>query len=196
MAKITVDIAILPSEEIMDLVIELNSKNPISKFNKTDNLPHISLAMGVIDDSEIDMVNEKLKNICEKFKELELEISKLYYTIRPDGNKSYAFKIKITEEIRQLHTMVMKELPLTHDVSIDMFYQGEKVDPITLYWVKNYKDKHKDPNNYDPHISIKSNDEVEYNKTPIKFKASRVVLCHMGNYGTCRTIFGEFKLLS
>lgn len=199
MAKIAVDVALLPPEDIMDLAIELNRKfESLSKLNKENNLPHITLAMGVIDESEIDLVNQKLKEISEKFSALDLEILEVNHTIKPDGKKSFFLKIKMTEELRNLHKTIMKELlPIfTYDVSVDMFNQDDKVNPISIYWVENYAKNHEDSENYHSHISLKCNKDVIFNEVPIKFKCSKLSLCHLGDHCTCRRVLGLINLKS
>jgi len=197
MAKIAVDIALILPEEIMDLVIKLNERfEGFSIFNKKNNLPHITLAMGVINESDIKKVNGKLKDICLKFNPLNLEITEVYHIIKPNDKKSFSFRIKMGDELKNLHTIIMKELlPIfTYDVSEDMFNQDDKVSPISMQWVENYGKNHKDPENYNPHISLHCNKYVVFNDVPIKFKASKVALCHLGSHCTCRRILGQVVL--
>ena len=194
MAKIAVDVALLPPENIMDIAIELNQKSdPYCELNKVDNFPHITLAMGVIDEEQINLVNEKLKQIASRFNALDLELGEVYSIVKPDGTKSFAFHIKITDELRRLHEIVMKELlPIfSYDVSTDMFYAGE-INPASKQYVENFKDFSGD--NFKAHITIKCKNDVVYDKEPIKFKASKLGLFHLGDFCTCRTAFGLFEL--
>ena len=196
--KIAVDAALLPPENIMDVCIELNRKfNPTSNLNKIDNFPHITLAMGVINKEDIPKVNEKLQEIVSKFKTLDLELEEIYHTIKPDGNKSFAFAISKTDELIKLHAIIMKELlPIfTYEVTTDMFDQTDPIDPISIRWVENYGKHHENPENYVPHLTIKCKKNVETDlKFPIKFTASKFGLFHLGDHCTCRTSFGLFEL--
>jgi hypothetical protein len=195
--KLAVDVALLLPEKINDLVIELNQKfDSLSKLNKENNLPHITLAMGVIDESEIELVNNKIKEICDEFGSLNLKIEEVYHIIKPNGKKSFAFRIKLTDELKKLHGTIMKELStiFTYDVSIDMFNQDDEVDPISTFWVENYEKKHENPDNFHAHISLKCNNDVIYDDIPIEFKASKVALCHLGDHCTCRRVLGLVEL--
>jgi len=197
MAKIAVDVALLLPEKIDDLVIEINQKfDSLSKLNKENNFPHISLAMGVIEESEVELVNTKLKEICDRFNSLDLEIEEVYHIIKPNGKKSFSFRIKMTDELMNFHRTIMKELLLifTYEVSIDMFNQDDEVDPISTYWVENYGKNHENPDNFHPHISLKCNEDVVFDDVPIKFKASKVALCHLGDHCTCRMVLGLIEL--
>ena len=91
----------------------------------------------------------------------------------------------------------MRELlPIfTYKVTTDMFNQTDPVNPISTYWVENYGENHKNPDNFIGHLSLKCNDEVESDlKFPIKFTASKLGLFHLGDHCTCKTNFGLFEL--
>jgi len=191
MAKIAVDVAILPPNHIMDLAIRLNRQfDSLSRLNRENNLPHITLAMGVIKESQISEVNNKINQMAGGFMPLDLEISEVYHTIKPNGEKSFALKIKPSIALSNLHAVIMKELlPIfTYDVKIDMFNNDDVVDPISIYWVENYAKNHKDPEDFDGHISLKCNKEVIFNDLPLRFTAKRIALCHLGDHCTCRRI--------
>ncbi len=197
MSKIAIDVALIPPKEILDLAINLNKTfTPLSAFNDKNNLPHITLAMGVIEKTRIDLINKKLGEISEKFNSIDLEISKVSTHIKPDGKKSFYFEIKPSKELADLHGEIMKQLDsiLTHKVEIEMFNQDQPVEPISKYWVENYKKDHQNPENFQGHISLKCKNEPVYDQLPLKFRASKLTLCHLGNLCTCREIFGSYEL--
>jgi len=200
MAKIAIDIALLLPEAINKICVDINQKEHFEKFSdlsKSDNHPHITLAMGVINENDIKKVNTKLQKIIKQFLKLNLEIIKMVYETTPENKLSYGFEIKLTDEIKKLHGKIMKELlPMfTYNVTSDMFFldSDEKFNEVSKVWIENYGKKHSDPNNYHPHISLKCR-KAEYYNFPVKFITSKVVLCHLGNYCTCRTIFGSHEL--
>jgi len=200
MAEIAIDIALLLPEAINKICVDINQKKYSDKFSdlsKSDNYPHITLAMGVIDENNIKKVNNKLQEIVKKFSKLNLEIIKISYEITPENKLSYGFEIKLTDEIKNLHGKIMKELlPIFSYNSInDMFFldSDEKFEEVSKLWIENYSKNHSNSNNYHPHISLKCR-KAEYNDFPVKFISSRVVLCHLGNYCTCRTILGSHEL--
>jgi len=181
----------------MDLTIKLNQKfKSGSNLNKKDNLPHITLAMGVIDDSQIPEVMEKLNEISKILKPLDLEISKIHSIVKPSGEKSFSFLIKKSEELKKLQQLIMKTLlPIfTYDVKPPMFNQDQEIDSDSIYWVETFAKIHRNIENYTPHISIKCKKEVVFEGLPLFFKGSQLGLCHLGAHGTCRKILGKVNL--
>jgi len=200
MVKIAVDIALLLPKTIDQICIDINKKehaDAFSDLSKSDNHPHITLAMGVIDEKHIENVNSKLNEIIKRFSKLNLEIISLNYETTPENKKSYGFEIGLTNKLKELHATIMQELlPMfSYDVKNKMFFldSDETFNEVSKFWVENYGKKHSDPENYHPHISLKCR-KAEYPNLPIKFIASKLVLCHLGNYCTCRTILGSHEL--
>ena len=81
--KLAVDVVLLPSEEIVDKAIELN-KELIKKFdkkiilNKENCLPHISLAMGCINENDLPAIEKILEEIAKQFPLLNLTLVNAY----------------------------------------------------------------------------------------------------------------------
>jgi 2'-5' RNA ligase len=200
MSKIAIIVVLLPPEDIMDLCIDINQKSSdtFSKLNKTDNLPHITLAMGVADENDLEKINEKIKIITGKFNPLDLEISRIDYTVNLKNNKAVGLIIRTNQSLIDLHGQVMKELLpiLSYDeVNSDMFYRdsNEEIDELSKSWVRNYGQAHNNPDNYHPHISLKCRD-AQYNNFPARFIVTKVAVCQLGKYGTCRKIFKSFEI--
>ncbi|HBU07244.1 MAG TPA: hypothetical protein DEB09_04130 [Candidatus Magasanikbacteria bacterium] len=191
MSKIAIDIVLLPPDDIMDICIDINPK-----LNHLDRLPHISILMGVLDDTNIEDVEQTISKI--DFKKLELEISKLVFFQRPDNTTNCYFKIKRDEEIEILHEKLIKAVSpiLSYNASMDMFYKDkdEILNPLSTFWVNKYLDKFS-LENFNPHITLKT-DRAEYNNLPIKFTATRLALCQLGDLCTCRKILWETNLKS
>ena len=201
MSKKAIDIVLLPPENIMKLCIDLNRKDNADSYqtiNLKDNLPHISLAMGVLDENDLESAKNLLSKISNDFLVLNLELFEMYYGVTPDNKKSYAFRVGITEELQNLHNKIVSDFSkiLSHNkVSIDMFYfdPNETMDEISSYWVQNYPKKSFE--NFSAHISLKCRN-AEYNNTPVKFTANDLAICYLGNFCTCRKILHSVKLKS
>lgn len=199
MSKLAIDVAILPSEEIMDICIDLNKKDSaaFSHLNKTDNFPHLTLAMGIMDKNDFEKVAKIIQKEFKKFFPLNLEINKLNFEITPENKKSMHFATDASKKLVDLHQEIMNNLSpiLSYKVESGMFFKktGEKINEISKFWVGNYAKKYSGLNNYYPHISLKCRN-AEYNNLPIKFVASKLAICQLGNYCTCRKILKEFKL--
>ena len=107
--KLAVDIALLPPDHIMDLCIDVGKdceQDIAVPLNKVDNLPHITLAMGVLDDTDFNIVIEELKNIANNIQPIDLTIPKLYSIETNLGKLSYGFEIIKTPELIAPHTLI------------------------------------------------------------------------------------------
>ena len=198
MSKIAIDVVLLPSEEVMDICIEVSKKfKPRSRLNKINCLPHISLAMGVIEEKQLGEIGRILDSVSKQFSSQKLEITKVDCSIKPDGRKSYGFKVKKSKKLKELHKKVMDGIVPLCDykyVTIEMFNQDDPVEEISTYWVKNYGKKYGNPTLFKPHISLSCKEDVVYDQVPIKFLAKRLALCHLGDHCTCRRILWETTL--
>ncbi len=193
-----VDVVLLVSEGMADRVIEAN-RQLVEEFgseislNKESCLPHISLAMGCVDEKDIASVEKILQSIANKSHPGDLTVS----GIRVAGSGSEAvsaFVVEKTEELQLLHEEVMGKLSpyLGSDVTADMLYGDEEAGEGTLDWIRNYRQKSSFANFW-PHITIGCG-EIEGRSLPVKFAASELALCHLGNHCTCRKILVSIKL--
>jgi 2'-5' RNA ligase len=202
--KIAVDVVLLPPDEIMEKAIEvnqalLNAFNNKIILNKQNCFPHISLAMGCIKKDDIPEIDTVLKGIAEKFSPLTLTISDIRTGTIPTDEKVSGFEIEKTTELQLLHETVMNRLSqyFTYNVSLDMVYAlpNQQVEEVTTHWIKNYPNE-SSFERFSPHITIGIG-EVEGEtcglKFPIKFNVSKLALCHLGNYCTCREMVFSLK---
>jgi hypothetical protein len=188
MAKIAIDIVLLPPEEIMDQAIEINKKlkdDPI-KLNKINCLPHISLCMGLMNENDFEKIKNIILEISKDFFKLNLKINKIC-------NQSISFKISYNQNLQKLHEKIMLKLfpYLTYDAKIENCFSPPKVNEKTLFWINNYKKTSFE--NFDPHITLGIND-FEEKDLKINLFASKLAICHLGNYCTCRKILYEVNL--
>lgn len=198
MARKAVDVVLLPTEAMMDKAIEVNAEL-VKKFskkivlNKENCLPHISLAMGCVDEKDIADVEKVLKRIAEQYPLGDLSVIGIGITVNLVGEKVSVFEVGKTEELQSLHEEVMEKLApyLSAEATADMI-AGAEADESTLLWIKNYPEK-SSFSNFSPHITI-GYGEMNNFSFPIKFGVSRLALCHLGNHCTCREIIVSIKL--
>jgi 2'-5' RNA ligase len=193
MGKKAVDVVLLPDGTMVDRAIEANRKL-IGQFggkivlNKENCLPHVSLAMGCIDEGDLDATGEILKNIAKKTPVLELRIVGVWTTTNSAGERVSAFGIEKAKGLQLLHEEVMEKLTsyLSYDVTREMIYDSGQVSESTLLWIREYREKSSFAN-LSPHITI-GYGQMENIPLPMEFAASRLALCHLGNHCTCREI--------
>ena len=182
MAKIAIDVVLLPPENIMDKAIEINKQfadDPI-ELNKENCLPHISLCMGVLEEENLSKINEIINEISKQF-------SKLFLTIDKISSEHVCFEIENNESLQKLHEEIMTKLSpyLSYDATTDMCFSPPPVVEKTLTWINNYRNTSFEK--FYPHITlgISKVDDKELN---IEFTASKLAVCHLGNYCTCRKV--------
>lgn len=201
MARIAVDVVLLPSDEMTDYAIEVN-RGLLKTFDnkiildRENCLPHISLAMGCIDEKDIPDIEKILRDIAKQHSFRELRVVDIYAETIPTGKKVSGFEIEKTKELQLLHEEVMQRLTpyFTYDVTTAMLFSPPEVEQATLFWIKNYPEK-SSFENFSPHITIGFG-ETDKVKVPIKFAASKLALCHLGNHCTCRKVLVSTELES
>lgn len=189
MTKIAIDIVLLPPGNIMDEAIRINSQfthDPI-KLNKENCLPHISLCMGVIEEENLPKIKEVIDEIVKKSSKLLLTMDKI-------SDEYVCFEIKNNKNLQKLHEEIMTRLSsyLSYDAMTDMCFSPPPVIGKTLFWINSFKDKSSFENYY-PHITLGTS-KLNNRELNIDFTASKLAVCHIGNYCTCRKILFSMDL--
>jgi len=199
MAKIAVDIVLLPSEEMMDKAIEAN-RELLSRrtdkitLNKGDCLPHISLAMGCIEKTDIANIEKTLRTVAKNHPPEPLSVVGIRIETNTADQKISAFEVNKTERLQSLHEAVMRELVpyFSYHVTANMVLSEPPPDRQTLRWIRDYPQK-SSFENFFPHITIGYGRVAEL-PSPIKFHATQLALCHLGNHCTCRKVLASAEL--
>ncbi len=160
MADIAIDVVLLPSDEMMDKAIEANRellKQCTEKIilSKESCLPHISLAMGCIDERDIADIETVLQAIAKQCPLGQLSVIGIEIGTNSAGEKVSLFQIEKTEALQSLHEQVMRRLaPYFHyDVRADMMLSPPMASESTLAWIKSYPEK-SSFEKFFPHITI------------------------------------------
>lgn len=202
MGKKAVDVVLLPDEAMTEEAIGANAEL-VKKFgrkivlNKENCLPHISLAMGCVDEKDITSVDKILQSIAKECSLGDLTVLGVRSSENSAGEKVSVFEVEKAEELQLLHKTVMEELApyLSCDVTSDMIYGDEEVAETTMQWIKNYRAK-SSFDKFFPHITIGYGELSNPLSFPIKFTASRLALSQLGNHCTCRKILISTELKS
>ena len=199
MTKIAIDIVLLPSEVMAEKAIAMNKellKQNAAKIvlDRENCLPHISLAMGCIDETDIDEIGEILKNITKQSSLGQLCILGIHIETNQAGEKVSVLKIEKTEALQSLHKEVMHKLApyFSYDVRAEMLLSSSETSESTLEWIKNYPVE-SSFERFFPHITI-GYGELNNFSFPIEFNVSKLALCHLGNHCTCRKILASSNL--
>ncbi len=199
MSRIAVDVVLLPDEAMANKAIEVNA-DLVKKFgnkivlNKENCLPHISMAMGCLEETDIASVEKVLEEIAKETSLPYLKVVGVRTSGNSKGEAVSVFEVEKTTQLQSLHEKVLDKLTpyLSSDVTEDMIYGNEKVAASTLMWIRNYRQK-SSFEKFFPHITI-GYGQKEYQMQPAAFAASKLALCHMGNHCTCRRILVSINL--
>jgi 2'-5' RNA ligase len=199
MTEIAVDVVLLPSEEMADKTIEANrelQKQYTDKIvlDKENCLPHVSLAMGCIDERDIADIEKVLQTIAKQSSLGQLSVIGIHTGTNSATEQVSVLQIEKTEALQLLHEQVMQRLApyFNYDVTADMLLSPPMASESTLLWIKNYPEK-SSFEKFFPHITI-GYGEINNFSFPIKFTASKLALCHLGNHCTCRRILALAEL--
>lgn len=202
MGRIAVDVVLLPDEVMTNKAIEVNAKlGGEIVLNKENCLPHISLAMGCIDERDVPAIEKALTAIAERCTIGELKIIGIHKSTNLSddsqdsrGETVSVFEVEKAKELQSLHEKVMEQVqPYFSSVATgDMIYGDEEVADTTLEWIKNYRENSSFGKFY-PHITI-GYGQVEEQQFPISFTAEKLALCHLGNHCTCRKVLISIEL--
>jgi hypothetical protein len=189
MAKIAVDVVLLPSQEMSDRAIEANRKLLKQRaggitLDKESCLPHVSLAMGGMDE----------RDTANNYAPGPLTVMGVHTETDLAGEEISMFLIKKTRRLQSLHEAVMRRLSrhFSYDVTADMVLYPPAASPSTLAWINDYPEK-SSFENFFPHITI-GYGRVDKFPFPVEFSASQLALCHLGNFCTCRKVLATTEL--
>lgn len=194
--KLAIDVVILLPDDIRDLAIKWNQAlhNPNGATIQLDShnyLPHISLAMGCIRGHQVEQVCTSLSSIAAEHRSLTLSIPELKCVTTQSGNRVVSFDISPAPALTFLHESAVATFKpfLTQDATELDLYDPPPVDSGSLDWINHYVPHHC-YRHFWPHITV-GYGETQDHFQPVTFRASRLAICQLGNYCTCRRILGE-----
>ncbi len=201
MAKIAVDVVLLPSEEMTGRAVDANRELLKQRadriiLGKEECLPHISLAMGCIDKGDIADIEKILQAIAKDYAPAPLAVEGIRTETDAAGEEVSVFQVKRTRRLQSLHEAVMRQLArhFSYDVTAEMLFCGPVVSQSTLSWIKNYPEK-SSFEHFFPHITV-GYGRINDFSFPVEFTATQLALCHLGNFCTCRKVLAATELKS
>lgn len=197
---LAVDAVINPPPEVADLANSLSRElrgSPIF-LNSVDYFPHITLAMGYIQD--VHKTKEAMGQIAENTNPFKVVVDKIVRGTSPFAGYYFSgLEMRKDPQLTWLHTSILDLLPFeTIDNPRDNFFVTNPQESIVtdVYnYIRNFKDKHS-REHYWPHITLGAGDgtEVLTPALPVRFQANKISLYQLGNFCTCRRLLGEWEL--
>jgi 2'-5' RNA ligase len=179
--------------------IEINrrlvaSGRPEMVLSREDCLPHISLAMGGIDEAEVAAVQKCLESLARTTSVRQLRIVGVVASVTARGETTSLLGIDRTEELQALHEQVLREMKpfFRYEVSEAMIHDAV-VSGTTLDWIRTYSQKAA-YERFRPHITLGYGRAPGGLSFPIPFGVTRLALCHLGNHCTCRRVLWSYDL--
>lgn len=199
MARMAVDVVLLPDAAMTQRAIALNrqlvaSGPPEIVLNRQDCLPHISLAMGCLAETDLPAVDERLKDRARQTAVQQLEIVGLIRSVNSRGATTALLEVGRTEPLQTLHEQVMADMAtwFTYDVT-EAMVRDEIAAPSTLDWIRTYPAQAA-YENFHPHITVGYGRPPAAPGLPIPFAVTHLALCHLGNHCTCRRTLVSYDL--
>jgi len=199
LGQIAVDVVLLPDEAMTSQAIEINRRlatngHPEIVLNRKDCLPHISLAMGSIDEADVTAIQKRLESLARKTSVRHLRIVGVVASVNSRGETTSLLDVDRTEELQALHERVMQEMMpfFRHEVNEAMIHD-DVVTGTTLDWIQTYSQK-AGYEHFRPHITIGYGQAPTGLSFPISFRVTQLALCHLGNHCTCRRVLAAADL--
>lgn len=199
MGRIATDVVLLPDETMTERAIEVNKRLVGDRreeivLDRETHLPHISLAMGCVDEKDVGTIGELLQGLSEETTVSRLSVVGILTPTNSRGEKTSLFEVRKINELQALHEWVMEETRpfFSHDVTDAMIYDNV-VAPTTLEWIRDYPQK-ASFERFTPHITIGYGEVESGLSFPIWFTVTRLALCHLGNHCTCRKVLAAASL--
>ena len=193
MGQIAVDVVLLPDGEMTTRAIEINRQlaapgRPEIVLGRQERLPHISLAMGGVEDANVQSIEECLEGIARQVPVRTLRAVGLTASVNARGETTCLLDIERTPQLQALHERVMLEMKsfFSYDVNAALF-RDDAINPSTLEWVRTYPQKAA-YENFHPHITLGYGQTPPDLSFPIPFTVAQLALCHLGNHCTCRKV--------
>jgi mannose-6-phosphate isomerase-like protein (cupin superfamily)/2'-5' RNA ligase len=199
LGRLAADVVLLPDEAMTSRAIEINRRLVTNGhaeivLSKEDCLPHISLAMGGIDEADVKVIQERLEGLARQTAVRQLKVVDIVSSINSRGETTSILAVERTRELQALHEEVMREMTpfFRYDVSEAMIHDDE-VTGTTLDWIRTYPQK-AGYEHFSPHITVGYGRVPPGPSFPIPFAVTRLALCHLGNHCTCRKILAAADL--
>ena len=191
--RLAVDVVLLPDEVMTNQAIELNRRlvtngRPEIVLSKQDRLPHISLAMGGIEDADVQTLQQRLESLAYKTAVRQLKVVGAISSINSHGETTSLLEVEGTPELQALHEEVTREMePFFRYEPTEAMIDDDVVAGTTLDWIRTYREK-ASYEHFRPHITVGYGRVPPGLSFPIPFTVTCLALCRLGNHCTCRKI--------
>ncbi len=194
-AVVALDVAVLLPPPFRQHLVRLNAglTPPPGGFHFDDtHLPHVSLVQQFVPLDTLDGVIEETENVLHRVAPLEL----LTRDCRA-GRTTSAIRLADTQPLTRLHTHLLDRLRRFETAHGDpsAFVSGEDEEEpraADVRWVRRFREAAA-YDDFDPHITVGVG-AVSAWSGPSHCVATKIALCHLGRFCTCRRVLAEWTL--
>ena len=187
---VAIDIAILPPPDVTARAIALSAALPAGKSRGlllgADRLPHITLTQQFVPSESLDRLRAAIDRVLHGRASLRLRV-----TGGGKGSNSVWMSIERTPELVGLHEQLLRasEPFEVTEGDASAFFGGDARDR-DVRWVAGFR-RESSFDRFTPHITLGHASEPPFLET-FDFVATRIALCHLGRFCTCRRILREW----
>ncbi|MCF7972724.1 MAG: hypothetical protein K9N55_02800 [Phycisphaerae bacterium] len=189
-----VDIVLIPDAHLFEQALAINADlvkrhHSAIVLHPIHCLPHISLAMGGIDEDDIHTIGQRLHAIWRECRLTELLHTRgLVYATDPQGKTVSSIELVKDNGLQIVHERVMESVSpyFKYHVTEDMFVGQGPISESSLTWVEAFKDNSA-YEDFWPHITL-GYGKAKAVKIRDIFYADSLKLCQLGNHCTCQKV--------
>ena len=194
--RTAIDIALLLPDALGHSLTTLNQtlQAPPDEFRfDSTHLPHLTLVQQFAKRHNLEAIASVVDDVIQHHSPLALATTHV-----ARAQVSSTLGVELTPELATLHRRLMERLePFCDDVDRDEAHDAFVTDgngprPADIEWVAMFRERSA-LQRFDPHITIGAG-ALGTSVTPTPFVASRLAICHLGRFCTCRRVLRAWNL--
>jgi 2'-5' RNA ligase len=189
---LAIDIAILPPPAVSERAVALSAALPAHESQGlllgTDRLPHITLTQLFVPVVELDSLIAQVDTVLRGHQPLHLRV-----TGGGKGSSSVWMSIARSPELVRLHERLLDATEAIEAAAGDaVAFFGEDARDRDVRWVREFR-RQSSFHRFTPHITLGHASAPPFVE-PVDFQATRIAVCHLGRFCTCRRIVRSWDL--
>jgi 2'-5' RNA ligase len=199
MSTKAIDIVLLPETSTHASIIDLHQQLDNGEREQAISLgeiclPHLSLAMGGLQDEANKALFDIVEKIAKDFRVISLNFTHISQHQNSKGEQINSLEHASNTALYILHEKLIYQTRklLAQRVNAHSFTGEDSINTDSINWVNDYFTS-QSLENFAPHITLGTGTfKDDFQGFTAAFK--RLAICHLGNYCTCRKILYQTEL--
>ncbi len=192
MTVLAVDVAILPPPAVSERAIALSAALPVHESHGLllgpDRLPHITLTQQFVPAAALDAAIVQVDHVVRRHPPPHLRV-----TGGGKGRNSVWMSIERAPELVALHERLLHATEALEVATGDAAaFLGDDARDRDVRWVREFR-RESSFDRFTPHITIGHASAPPFVE-PFDFMATRIAVCHLGRFCTCRRVIRAWDL--